>query len=155
MKTKRRALLAAPLVSLVLLAPAVLPQAADAATFTNGQYSWSATSGYSEFTPGDFTLESGDSKLVFQTDGNLVLYNWDGKPRWQSGTYGRHAAKVSFQSDGNVVVYRADNVPLWSSGHGFSGRSGKWIMQLTAVETPAFATELNSETGSRSFWRIP
>lgn len=150
-----RALLAAPLITAAVLAPVLAPAAASAATFPSGQYSWSATSGYSEFAPGDFLLESGDSKLVFQTDGNLVLYNWDGTARWHAATYGRHAAKVSFQSDGNVVVYRADNVALWASGRGFAGRSGKWIMQLTAVETPAFATELNSETGARSYWRIP
>ncbi|MDF2442249.1 MAG: hypothetical protein JWR01_452 [Subtercola sp.] len=64
-------------------------------------------------------------------------------------------SKLVFQSDGNIVVYRADNVALWSSGRGFTGRSGEWIMQLTAVETPAFATELNSETGARAFWKIP
>lgn len=155
MKKTIRALLAAPLISATLLAPAIAPAAADAASFANAQYSWSATSGFSEFAPGDFLVESGEAKLVFQTDGNLVLYNGDGKARWQSGTYGRHAAKVSFQSDGNIVVYRADNVALWASGRGFAGRTGQWLIQLTAVETPAFATEVNSETGTRSFWRIP
>ena len=155
MKILTRALVALPLVSATLVAGAVLSPAAEAATFTDGHYSWSASSGYSEFARGGFELQSGSAKLVFQTDGNLVLYNSDGKARWQSGTYGRGAAKVSFQNDGNIVVYRADNAPLWASGRGFSGHGGSWTLYLTAVETPAFASELNSDTGARTYWQIP
>jgi pimeloyl-ACP methyl ester carboxylesterase len=42
-----------------------------------------------------------------QTDGNLVLYSTDGKPRWASKTSGNAGAFLNIQNDGNLVVYRA------------------------------------------------
>lgn len=55
------------------------------------------------FIPGDF-VQTGRSRLIFQTDGNLVLYDDLGRVRWASGTDHRGQEAI-FQTDGNLVVY--------------------------------------------------
>jgi len=55
------------------------------------------------FIPGDF-VQTGRSLLIFQTDGNLVLYDDLGRARWASGTH-RRGQEAIFQKDGNLVVY--------------------------------------------------
>lgn len=56
-------------------------------------------------------------KLIFQGDGNLVLYDgvepyW--KAIWSSGTCGKDATHFYFQYDNNCVIYNYSN-PVWSS----------------------------------------
>ncbi|MER5764685.1 FG-GAP-like repeat-containing protein [Streptomyces sp. NPDC002082] len=59
---------------------------------------------------------SGNSKLVMQADGNLVLYTKDKKPIWATGTNRNPGAVARMQSDGNFVVYAADGkTALWST----------------------------------------
>jgi len=53
------------------------------------------------------------SYLVFQRDGNLVLYRQNHNPVWASGTNGR-GKRAIFQEDGNVVVYD-DYSAVWAS----------------------------------------
>ncbi|MBD2330103.1 hypothetical protein [Alkalinema sp. FACHB-956] len=53
-------------------------------------------------------------RLVFQADGNLVVYNTAGRPLWATGTNGTGANILAVQSDGNVVLYENGN-PLWAS----------------------------------------
>jgi hypothetical protein len=69
-----------------------------------------------DYSPGNFSLNSGPGHLVFQTDGNLVFYE-NSIALWQAQTYGRGATKLALQTDGNIVVY-AGNTPLWQSGGG-------------------------------------
>ena len=52
--------------------------------------------------------------LIFQNDGNLVLYHPNSNPIWATGTEGR-AAKMSVQADGNVVLYDFSNQPIWAT----------------------------------------
>jgi hypothetical protein len=52
--------------------------------------------------------------LVFQNDGNLVLYNPNSNPIWATGTEGR-AVRMSVQPDGNVVLYDFSNQPIWAT----------------------------------------
>jgi hypothetical protein len=60
--------------------------------------------------------------LVFQADGNLVLYNTRTMAAlWSSATGQSAANSAVFQSDGNLVVYR-NGTPLWNSNTG--GRTG-------------------------------
>ncbi|WOX07613.1 protein kinase domain-containing protein [Streptomyces sp. N50] len=67
-----------------------------------------------------FTFEVGKfiqtvrSKLIMQTDGNLVLYDTSGTAHWASQTQGAGNTAV-FQEDGNLVVYDAQHQALWSS----------------------------------------
>jgi hypothetical protein len=63
----------------------------------------------------DYKCDIGIGTLIFQTDGNLVVYDSDWEARWSSGTAGR-GDRALFQSDGNLVVYNAAWQPLWSSG---------------------------------------
>jgi len=69
-------------------------------------------------TPGQ-SLSSPDGRfrLLYQGDGNLVLYD-DAlqTPVWWSGTNGRSAGLVGMQGDGNLVIYDAAVTPLWMTG---------------------------------------
>lgn len=64
---------------------------------------------------------NGAFTLLYQTDGNLVLYG-PGGPVWSSDTYGHSAGHTTMQGDGNFVVYDADDIPRWSTDtHGSNG----------------------------------
>lgn len=80
------------------------------------RYDWNSSYGMTWY-PGGWELWSSDHRthVVFQVDGNLVLYK-DGVASWQAGTYGRRADRIAFQTDGHVVVY-AGSSPLWASGY--------------------------------------
>ena len=77
---------------------------------------WPKEAAY-EFAPGNFSVtDTEGDKLVYQTDGNLVLYV-DKRARWQSGTAGVPGGKLSLQKDGNVVIYQMPGSrPRWQSG---------------------------------------
>ncbi|MGW7459229.1 FG-GAP-like repeat-containing protein [Streptomyces sp. NPDC054797] len=61
-------------------------------------------------------FSSGNSKLLMQADGNLVLYTKDDKPIWATATNKNPGATARMQSDGNFVVYAADGkTALWST----------------------------------------
>lgn len=59
-------------------------------------------------------LRTPDSRLVWQGDGNLVLYTATGAPVWATNTWG-HGKKLSFKANGNLVVSNASG-NLWASG---------------------------------------
>ena len=60
--------------------------------------------------------------LVFQDDGNLVMYKDGGDKIWASNDSTIHpyalntADKLVFQTDGNIVIYDKDGKALWASG---------------------------------------
>ncbi|MNJ41800.1 D-mannose binding lectin [compost metagenome] len=56
---------------------------------------------------------AGSAGLVFQADGNLVLFGANGQALWTSKTPG--AARAVMQEDGNFVIYNASNVAMWST----------------------------------------
>jgi hypothetical protein len=49
-----------------------------------------------------------------QGDGNLVLYDVNNSPRWDSGTWGFPGSFLIMQNDGNLVIYQG-STPLWAS----------------------------------------
>ncbi|MGW7202994.1 mannose-binding protein [Streptomyces sp. NPDC054837] len=53
-------------------------------------------------------------RMVMQTDGNLVVYNEQGKPTWASMTFGANHRAI-FQQDGNLVIHNGDDRPIWAS----------------------------------------
>ncbi|HLL55874.1 MAG TPA: hypothetical protein VK447_20090, partial [Myxococcaceae bacterium] len=70
------------------------------------------------WTPGATVLENEIGKLVFEADGNLVLYringaNWERV--WASNTGGKGGNSLSFQGDGNLVIYTPRG-PIWATG---------------------------------------
>ena len=63
------------------------------------------------------SVESSDGryKLIYQTDGNLVLYGGN-QALWASDTAGHPGGKCVMQSDGNLVIYGPSNEVVWASG---------------------------------------
>ncbi len=64
------------------------------------------------FNRGATLLQTDRARLVFQGDGNLVLYR-GGSPLWASGKK-EGATRVCFQMDGNLVIYNTGTA-LWST----------------------------------------
>jgi hypothetical protein len=62
------------------------------------------------------TRSASPGRLVFQTDGNLVVYDKGNRPLWYTGTRNRGAARLLLQDDGNLVLYTKTNKPLWYTG---------------------------------------
>ena len=50
-----------------------------------------------------------------QYDGNLVVYDGNGKPLWASNTAGNAGSIAVMQDDGNFVVYDANSKPIWAT----------------------------------------
>lgn len=70
------------------------------------------------WAPGSTVLANEVAKLVFEADGNLVLYRIDGADwgrLWASNSGGKGGNKLVFQNDGNLVIY-APKGPIWATG---------------------------------------
>lgn len=52
---------------------------------------------------------------VMQGDGNFVMYNAEGQPVWSSNTWNNPGSKLVVQNDGNMVIYDSNDKPVWSS----------------------------------------
>ncbi|MDI3243274.1 curculin domain-containing protein [Arthrobacter sp. AL08] len=76
--------------------------------------------------PGD-TVRSANGLygLMYQADGNLVLYGPDG-PLWDSQTDGRPAGVCIMQADGNLVLYGPDEEYVWDSQT--DNNPGSWLI---------------------------
>jgi len=61
------------------------------------------------------TSQNGRYRFVYQSDGNLVLYD-GGTPLWASGTNGQPSGVCILQADGNLVIYVGGGRAIWSSG---------------------------------------
>ena len=62
------------------------------------------------------TTESQAGMCIMQNDGNLVIYDHEGKPIWASNTSNETGSWLIIQNDGNVVIYRpSDKTPIWST----------------------------------------
>jgi hypothetical protein len=71
--------------------------------------------------------------LVWQSDGNLVLYSNPGEAVWASYTMNR-GRTLRLQSDGNMVIYNGSGQAVWASSwlHNSSGH-GWWRPGLRAT----------------------
>jgi hypothetical protein len=67
----------------------------------------------------DQSIGAGNTTLLYQQDGNLVLYQY-GAPVWAAGSLGT-PGQFLMQSDCNAVVYSPDG-PVWASNS--AGRGG-------------------------------
>lgn len=61
------------------------------------------------------TSGSGQFHLGMQSDGNLVLTTYGGRPLWSSKTSGA-GNYFAFQGDDNLVVYSSSDRALWTAG---------------------------------------
>ena len=64
---------------------------------------------------GSITSQNGQSSLVMQGDGNLVLYRSGGTARWATGTVGKVVSQAVMQGDGNFVMYGPGAVYIWDT----------------------------------------
>jgi hypothetical protein len=69
------------------------------------------------------TAMNGICKFNAQTDGNLVVYNKNNKPVWNSRTNGQGVApyKLTMQPTGNLLWTDSNNTTLWQSNTGGQG----------------------------------
>ncbi|MCB0535670.1 MAG: hypothetical protein KDD14_25925, partial [Saprospiraceae bacterium] len=67
-------------------------------------------------------LKTGDWVLLWQYDGNLVLYQ-NGVAKWASNTQNKGTA-LRFQGDGNLVIYQ-NGVAVWASNTANDEKGGK------------------------------
>lgn len=62
------------------------------------------------------TSPSGYCTLVYQADGNLVLYRYDrDRAVWASNTRGTSVGELALQADGNLVLYDRDGRAVWAT----------------------------------------
>jgi hypothetical protein len=65
------------------------------------------------------TSDNGAYRLLYQGDGNLVLYDMVQRiPVWQTGTSGTSAGRAELQDSGNFVVIDAGGVVRWETRTG-------------------------------------
>jgi hypothetical protein len=105
----------------------IVPTSGDPGTM---MYVADRDSEVSTLWPDDYIdSEDGSVRLLYQADGNLVLYDtttdpWT--PFWATGTVGQSTGFVSMQSDGNLVLYDGDSIPLWATGT--DGNEGAYLV---------------------------
>lgn len=58
---------------------------------------------------------NGRFRLIYQLDGNLVLYDRDWIALWASGTDGIDPGRAIMQDDGNFAIYSGAGIPQWAS----------------------------------------
>lgn len=71
---------------------------------------------------------NGAAQLIYQTDGNLVLYG-PGRALWSTQTNGRTLGLAIMQGDGNFVLYDAATTPLYNTQT--NGRAGAYLRLQT------------------------
>jgi tyrosinase len=52
---------------------------------------------------------------IMQGDGNLVVYGPGGAYVWDTSTHENPGSRLVLQIDGNVVIYRPDGTPVWAT----------------------------------------
>ncbi|OPB92594.1 hypothetical protein [Elizabethkingia occulta] len=82
------------------------------------------------FTPGSeltrntwYNSSNGAYSLVFENDGNLVVYDSSGAITWNSETEGE-GSRTIFQRDGNLVIYNTEDNAVFSTDTNNKGATG-------------------------------
>jgi hypothetical protein len=110
---------------------------------------------YKNVTQNVDLLKVGNYKLVWQTDGNLVLYEKYGDyiPCWTSNTNGKGANLLAFQGDGNMVIRNTNtNQTVWASWTNASGNGGKGGMKLLLTEN---GRAMINDADNKTIWSTP
>jgi RHS repeat-associated protein len=71
-------------------------------------YDWAHGTG----TWGPGTQGHPGAYAIFQTDGNLVVYDVNGTALWNSGTSGTYAERLDMNDDGRIIIWKS----AWNSG---------------------------------------
>ncbi|WP_164874496.1 excalibur calcium-binding domain-containing protein [Rathayibacter festucae] len=101
------------------------PSAATESARAAGQYLNALVGGEVLARGESITSEFENYSFVMQTDGNAVIYDFNGRPTWSTGTQGS-GDRLAMQNDGNVVIYSAEGRPVWSTGT--SGNPGSLLI---------------------------
>jgi len=106
--------------------PAPTPPPPPSGPPSNGGGSDSLSPDQSLYAGQSITSSNGRFYLIYQADGNLVLYRNDAVPLWHTQTYGTSPGRAIMQLDGNLVVYDGSGTPIWASGT--VGFGGAWLV---------------------------
>lgn len=118
---------------------------------------------------GGYQSDTDRSRLVMQTDGNLVLYTASGHALWSSGTRGTGSRNhIVMANNGDVIMYDAGGREVWStrttgillaSGHELlsGGRMiARWLYETGTYHVSILAMEPSGNLvlycGSRVAW---
>jgi hypothetical protein len=106
----------------------------------------------STLTEGE-SLESpdGNSRLVMQTDGNLVIYS-GGQANWSSGTWDNYASSYTFTFHvmANGIEVRRNNTVVWSARPANVSNDTNYLLSLDNDGT----LTLNDLEENRVRWRV-
>ncbi|MCO8166851.1 putidacin L1 family lectin-like bacteriocin [Pseudomonas sp. 21LCFQ02] len=91
---------------------------------------------------------AGAYQLIFQADGNLVVYDQSMTAVWHSHTFNSGATQAVMQADGNFVLYNAAGEAVWNTGT--YGNPGAYA-QLQA--NGAFVIVKNTPVWARFGWQ--
>lgn len=86
-----------------------------------------------------YSSASGHHYLIFQNDGNLVVYTANGQYVWgldrEPDVDFRRIARVTWQGDGNLAAYSADNQWIWSALHeGPDSNALLWLNEMGTLQ---------------------
>jgi hypothetical protein len=109
-----------------------VPSAGGSDTRTANSYLYPDQSVYSA---------NGSYRVVYQQDGNLVLYQ-GGTAKWASGTAGTSPGFTVMQDDGNLVIYDGSGNPVWQSYT--SGNSGAYMAVTNGGSVMILSTSTES-----------
>ena len=113
--------------------------------------------------------------LIFQKDGNLVLYEvvgnapplangatFTGKPLWDTETFNHQNSAFVIQDDGNLVIYDSGRKPIWASSTRGIAPCGLYFQDdgllVLYKAVPAWAsnttTHVRPEFWMKDLWRV-
>jgi hypothetical protein len=73
------------------------------------------------------------ARIMYQTDGNLVVYAAGGfTPLYNTSTGGTSPGRLLLQDDGNLVIYDGSNTPVWNIGYGTSTEPRETILRVVS-----------------------
>lgn len=110
-----------------------------------GTEPWVLLPGQSLTRDQDRVSRNGAFRLVYQGDGNLVLYRVGGSAIWHSVTHGTSPGQVAMQGDGNLVIYNAAGQAVWNS-------ATQWAPGSRAELNDAGYLVIFDEAGTPIWW---
>jgi hypothetical protein len=97
---------------------------------------------------GGLTSPNGRYRLIYQSDGNLVVYRQDNSAVWSSATAGTNPNVAWMQRDGNFVLYDPAVAPIWHT-HTY-GNPGAYL----SLQNNGSLVVYSASTGLR-LWGTP
>ena len=130
-----------------------------------------ASQGHNKYLyPGDY-LTNGSYRAILQGDGNFVIYNTQGNPRWSTNTalndkYNNPYSgyNLAVQEDGNLVLRatpKSNGGERWIWATGTNGTKGYYTLKLESNGTLSFyknsnasGTKVWTSTDNKVRWHI-